>query len=81
VYEPYYCTHARCWYAHSHHIYISCVVCSPFWDIVVITGGDEEQARSYELQLNEKLSNKEIPLCTKYVQYHTCELVDLTQSL
>ncbi|XP_065903265.1 fucose-1-phosphate guanylyltransferase-like [Dysidea avara] len=38
----------------------------PFWDIVVITGGDEEQARSYELQLNEKLSNKEIPLCTKY---------------
>lgn len=58
--------------AHTVHvcnnvIYCVCVVCSPFWDIVVITGGDEEQARSYELQLNEKLSNKEIPLCTKYV--------------
>ena len=57
------------------------MVCSPFWDIVVITGGDEEQARSYELQLNEKLSNKEIPLCTKYVCIHvnlcvfTCKVI------
>ena len=32
----------------------------------MITGGDEEQARSYELQLKAKLDNKEIPKCTKY---------------
>lgn len=38
----------------------------PFWDIVVITGGDEDQAESYELQLKAKLDNKEIPTCTKY---------------
>ena len=40
--------------------------CRPFWDIVVITGGDEEQAESYELQLKAKLDNKEIPTWTKY---------------
>jgi len=32
----------------------------------VITGGDDEQAESYELQLEAKLHNKEIPNCTKY---------------
>ena len=32
----------------------------------MITGGDAEQAESYELQLKAKLDNKEIPKCTKY---------------
>ena len=32
----------------------------------MITGGDEDQAESYELQLKAKLDNKEIPTCTKY---------------
>ena len=32
----------------------------------MITGGDEEQAESYEIQLKAKLDNNEIPKCTKY---------------
>ena len=43
-----------------------CYTCRPFWDIIVITGGDEEQAESYELQLKAKLDSKEIPTWIKY---------------
>ncbi|XP_033125847.1 fucose-1-phosphate guanylyltransferase-like [Anneissia japonica] len=37
-----------------------------FWDIVVITARDENQKRAYELQLNEKLKSKQLPLGVKY---------------
>ncbi|XP_071950374.1 fucose-1-phosphate guanylyltransferase-like [Antedon mediterranea] len=38
-----------------------------FWDIVVITARDENQRRAYDLQLKEKLENKQLPLGVKYL--------------
>ncbi|XP_030836767.1 fucose-1-phosphate guanylyltransferase [Strongylocentrotus purpuratus] len=38
----------------------------PYWDIVVITAGDEDQKTAYDLQLQEKLARQQLPLGTKY---------------
>lgn len=37
----------------------------PFWDIMVITAGDEDQKRSYEQQIALKKERKEIPTSVK----------------
>jgi len=34
---------------------------SPFWDIVVLSSGDEEQKKSYEQQIEAKKRRHEIP--------------------
>ncbi|XP_060067670.1 fucose-1-phosphate guanylyltransferase-like [Ylistrum balloti] len=36
--------------------------CQEFWDIVVITAGDEDQKKAFEAQIDSKLSQKELPL-------------------
>ncbi|XP_022084453.1 fucose-1-phosphate guanylyltransferase-like isoform X2 [Acanthaster planci] len=38
----------------------------PFWDIVVISSMDTSQKLAYELQLQEKLDNEELPLGVDY---------------
>lgn len=40
--------------------------CSSFWDIIVLSSGDEEQKKSYEQQIALKKSRKEIPGFVKY---------------
>ncbi|XP_041485711.1 fucose-1-phosphate guanylyltransferase-like [Lytechinus variegatus] len=42
------------------------VINIPYWDIVVITAGDEDQKNAYDLQLKEKLARQQLPLGTKY---------------
>lgn len=37
-----------------------------FWDLVVITSGDEDQRSAYEIQITEKLERKELPLGISY---------------
>ncbi|XP_030640462.1 fucose-1-phosphate guanylyltransferase [Chanos chanos] len=37
-----------------------------FWDLVVVTAADENQKSAYELQINEKLARKELPLGVSY---------------
>uniref|UniRef100_A0A8C6UP52 Fucose-1-phosphate guanylyltransferase n=1 Tax=Neogobius melanostomus TaxID=47308 RepID=A0A8C6UP52_9GOBI len=37
-----------------------------FWDVVVVTAVDESQKDAYELQINEKIQRKELPLGIDY---------------
>ncbi|XP_020788756.2 serine/threonine-protein kinase TNNI3K isoform X1 [Boleophthalmus pectinirostris] len=37
-----------------------------FWDVVVVTAVDESQKDAYELQINEKIKRKELPLGIDY---------------
>ncbi|XP_052419874.1 fucose-1-phosphate guanylyltransferase [Carassius gibelio] len=37
-----------------------------FWDLVVITAVDEDQRSAYQIQINEKLERKELPLGINY---------------
>lgn len=41
----------------------------PFWDIVVLTTADEDQRIAYELQIEEKIRHKEVPLGVPYIVY------------
>ncbi len=44
-----------------------CGVCfRPFWDVVVLSSGDEEQQKSYQQQIALKKQRKEIPDFVKY---------------
>ena len=40
---------------------------SPFWDIVVLTAGDEDQKQSYQQQIERKKTCKEIPSSVRLV--------------
>ncbi|KAK7888901.1 hypothetical protein WMY93_024461 [Mugilogobius chulae] len=37
-----------------------------FWDVIVVTAVDESQKDAYELQINEKIKRKELPLGVDY---------------
>ena len=39
--------------------------CSAFWDIVLLSSGDQEQKKSYEQQIALKKSRNEIPTFVK----------------
>ena len=38
----------------------------PFWDLVVLTTSDENQKVAFELQIKQKLKQREIPLGVPY---------------
>ena len=42
---------------------------TPFWDIVVITASDKTQCETYEIQVQEKIRNKQLPSFCLYRVY------------
>ncbi len=42
-------------------------MCSPFWDVILLTASDVDQAAAYEAQIEAKLSRKEIPPARYFV--------------
>lgn len=43
---------------------------SNFWDVVVLTTSDLAQQRVYELEIANKLKQKELPACASYHVIH-----------
>ena len=48
----------------------SSVQSANFWDVVVLTTSDYAQQQVYELEIANKLEQKELPLCATYHVVH-----------